>query len=162
MAARLRRLGDADRVAVARGVLLDQDRVGAARHRRAGEDADRLAGRDGAVEGVARGGHAGDAEGGAERRLGTAERVAIHRRGGKRRLGAERGEIRRQHPAGGLGQRHGLGAERLETRGDAGDRLVDRQEAHAPFLHVPERPPLFSTRWMPVIAMPRSRALAMS
>ena len=40
------------------GVLLDQHRVGAFRHRRAGEDADRLAGSDDAVISGAGGGHA--------------------------------------------------------------------------------------------------------
>ena len=45
---------DGDGVAVASRILLDDDRVGAVRHRRAGEDADRLARRHDALESRAR------------------------------------------------------------------------------------------------------------
>ena len=44
------------------GVLLDQHRVGAGRHRRAGEDADSLAGADLAGKAMAGRGHADDPE----------------------------------------------------------------------------------------------------
>ena len=72
-------LVDADDVAVARGVLLQQDRVGAGGHHAAGEDAHGLAGADGAVERVAGGGGADHAQRRAESAVRGAQRVAVHR-----------------------------------------------------------------------------------
>ena len=88
MPAGLRRLADADgAVGEGVGVLLDQDRVGAFGHRRAGEDADRLAGRRSVPrEAGAGGGGADDTERRAVARVGGAERVAVHGGGGEGRL----------------------------------------------------------------------------
>ncbi len=83
-------------------------------HRRAGEDAHRLARADACREGAcpaAASPMTREARAGARRR--RSHRVAVHRRGGEGRL--RRGAAvtgRGQHPARGLGQRHVLGPER--------------------------------------------------
>ena len=101
-------LADADRAVGERlGILLDQDRVGALGDRRAGEDADGLAGpilcrRSDRPAG----GRADDREACAERSaVGGADGVAVHGRGGEGRLGAPRRESVGEHAAGGLGER---------------------------------------------------------
>ena len=116
---------DADRVAVARGVLLQQDGVGAWRNHAAGEDAHGLAGADAAVERMAGGRAADHAQGRAERAVGRAQGVAVHRRDVRRRLG-EAGE----HRGGGdtvprLGEGDDLGRGRAERGEDFSPRFFD-------------------------------------
>ena len=121
-------LVDDDGIAVARRILLDDDGVGAARHRAAGEDADRLAGADRAIESMAGGSHADYPE---TRRcacdIGGAHRIAIHGACGKRRLVACRFEIAGGDAAKGAIELDDFGTERFDARNNAGLGFVDRQ-----------------------------------
>ena len=117
---------DDDPRAVGVRVFLDDDRVGAARHRAAGEDPDRLARADDAVVGAPRRRLPDPAQRG--RRPGDvvrAHRVAVHRRDGDRRLGDARAHLRRQDPAQGVRQPHGLDARGRERIEDPSPRLGD-------------------------------------
>ncbi len=82
-------------VAIAVGVLLDRDGVGARRDRRAGEDAHRLHRPDGARKAGARRrcGRSPSSRAGTAATSAGAHGVAVHRRGGEGRLGAARGDV---------------------------------------------------------------------
>ena len=158
--ARLHRGRDRDRVALRLRVLLDDDRVGAGRHRRAGEDAHRLARPEGEAGAASGDALAGDAQ--AARRVLAAHRPAVHGGSRKGRLRAERGEVGGERATGALGERDLLGRNGARHRGeDAGERLRDRQEAHGAS-QSPERPPLLRRSRTPSMRMPRSAALTMS
>ena len=97
----------------------------------------------------------------------SAQRIAVHRRIGEGRLGAQRGEVARQHAAEGgvepdplLLQRRPGGSEH------ARQRFLDRDHAaHSlslPARHAPDLPPRFSTSRIASTLMKRSIALAMS
>ncbi len=133
-------LADADRAVGKRlGVLLDQDRVGALRHRRAGEDADGFAGRHFAGKGTPGSRHADDLDRGAKGGIGGAKRIAVH--GGSRegRLGALSRQIFGEHAAGRFRQRYCFGGEWRDAGDDAGDRFGDGEQAH--FAGRPSRSP---------------------
>src|SRR5690606_18819808 len=106
-------------------ILLDEDRVGPGRDRRSGEDADGLAGPDGAVEAMSGGGDARHAEPGADRGLGGTHGVSVHGGGGEGGLVALRGERYGKGSSCRLAEIDGLGGERHDPGEDAGDRLVD-------------------------------------
>ena len=147
------------------GVLLDQDRVGAVRHRRAGEDAHRLAGAERAGEALAGARHADDLKRRAGRRLGGAHGVAVHGGGGEGRLRRARRKVVGEHAAGRIGERHGLGRQRLDAgeKPRAAPRRPEAGSSLAPSARQsPERPPVFSSSRMSVMRMPRSAAFAMS
>ena len=149
------------------GVLLDQDRVGAGGNRRASGDADRLAGAVRSGEPVAGGGHADELQpGGQGGDIGGAHRVTVHGGGREGRTVAIGHQWVGKHPAGGLGDGDGLDVERHNACDDARDGIAyGKQPAHQPASgrrQVPDRPPRFSSKRMPVISMPRSTALAMS
>ena len=120
-----------DMGAVALGVLLDDDGIGAVGHRRAGEDAHRLALADAAGEGMARGGLADDCE--PRRKLphvGCLHGIAVHGRGVERRLRDERPQRLGQHATVRLLDGYALRLGRLDALEDAGQRLFDRQQGH--------------------------------
>ena len=145
------------------GVLLDEDGVGAVGQRRAGEDADGLAHRDLAGKAMARRRCADDLEARTDTGVRRPDGIAVHRRSGKRRLVALGGKGNGEGAAEGVVERHGLGGKRRDAGDDLPDRLVDRKEAHLGVaLKVPDLPPRFSRRRMPVISMARSTAFAMS
>ena len=79
-----------------------------------------------------------------------------------RRLVAGRGDVARQHPAGGLGQRHLLGTERLEEPHEARVRLGDAKERAHGASKRPDLPPSLNASRMSPITMPRSAACSMS
>jgi hypothetical protein len=154
-----------DRAAVRLRVLLDHDSVPALRHRRAREDADRLARRDASLKAASSDARSDDAERSRRRRdVLRPDRIAIHGRGGERRLGAERRHIRGKTALEAELDRHVFRSDRLFDAGEhAPERLLDRQEAHSGSASkVPERPPLFLTTRMPSMRMARSTALTMS
>ena len=134
--------GDRERMRVA-GLSIDpfgrQDGVGAARHRRAGHDADGLSGGNGTAKRTPRHRLADDAERqpvvrARPFRADSHHGVAVHRRA------IEPGHVDgaddgcREHAARRIPQRHALGAERLELRiqpGESGvDRVPVREAAH--------------------------------
>ena len=94
-------------------ILLDEDRVGAVRHRRAGEDAHRLAFADRAVERRAGRRFADHRKLRADGEIAGAHRIAVHRRSREGRLRAQRLHRLGQHAVGGIGERNRLGADRL-------------------------------------------------
>ena len=148
-------------VAVALGVLLDDDRVGAGRHRRAGEDARRLARADMAAE-PGPGRHLGD-DAQFDRDLAEivgAHRIAVHRRDRERRLGAARGDILGEHPAEPVGERDLLGRQGFDQGQQARQRFFDRNHGFAS--QSPDLPPDLRSRRRSVTTMPRSTALHMS
>ena len=164
----LRRHSDDDAIALAARVLLDDDRVGSFRNRRAGKDTHRFAGSDDAGEGapgrgladqLQRHGRPGD--------VGGAQGVTVHRRIGERRLGAKGGEIARKNAPERPLERDPLFLQRLAGGGqNPRKRLRDRYQrllhfASAAF-QTPDLPPRFSTRPTPSMRIPRSIALAMS
>ncbi len=114
-------------VAVPLGVFLDDDRVGAGRHRRPGKDARRLASADMAAK-PGPGRHFGDdaqfdrdpAE------IVGAHRIAVHRRDRERRLGAARGDILGEHPAEPVGERYLLGRQGFDQSQQPRQRFFDR------------------------------------
>ena len=115
-------------------IFLHQHRVGAVGHRRPGEDADRLAAPDRAVERVARGGAAPDRQFGftVGRKIGVGHGIAVDRAVGMRRQVDGSDDIARQDAAGGGAQRHGFGFDDPEDAlVDAGKRLVDAQQRAA-------------------------------
>ena len=163
-----RRRPEKNAVAVALHVLLDDDRVGALRHRGAGENPHRLSGPDDARKGAARRGFAdeGQRRGRVPRILGP-QRITVHRRIGEGRLGPQRRDRAGEHtPVRGV-ERHDLFGER---RGHGGKHAVQRladgnHAAHdraSAARQSPDLPPRFSRSRMPSIVMPRSIAFAMS
>ena len=129
-------------------------------------------GADGAVVVAAGGGHADHLQGGGRPGgVGGAHGIAVHGGGVEGRLAAPRLERLAKRAPAGLGERHVIARHRGGADDDAGDGLVDGKERrHLRFslgrfslvFHVPDLPPRFSIRRMPVMAMPRSTALAMS
>ena len=113
------------------GVLLDDDRVGAGRQHAAGEDARRLAGADACP---ANGWPAATSpislSRAGTRDVGGAHRIAVHGGDVGGRLRAQRREIGGEHAAVRLGERRGLGRQRLGPREHAGERLGDRHQRH--------------------------------
>ena len=84
-------------------------------HRRAGEDAHRLARRRSLPSKRAPAAETpDDAQAGAGGGVGRVHGVAVHRRGGEGGLRARRDHVAREHPAGGAVERHLLGLERVE------------------------------------------------
>ncbi len=158
-----------DPIAFAPDVLLHDDRVGACRNGRAGEDAHSFAWADRPGEGPPGGGLAdhvkGNGEGAGVR---GAQGVAIHRRIGERRLEAARDDVARQCAAKGLGERDELLVERTRNGGEhARQRLLDRHQRGAahpsiPARQCPDLPPRLSISRSASMRMPRSAALAMS
>ena len=120
-----------DGVAVALGQLLDDNRIGAGRHKAAGENARRLSGADTAGERPAGGNLADDLQ--AYRgvgHVGRAHGVTVHGRDIGRRLGAQRFEIVGQHAAVGFRERHLVGRQRAGMRQYLFKRLGDRNQRH--------------------------------
>ncbi len=157
------RLDDLDRVALALGVLLDQDRVGAFGHGRAGEDAHRFARPKRTGVALARARHADHLEPRTGFRFRGAERVAVHRGSREGRLRQQRRHVLGQDASERLVERHGFGGERRHAREKLRNRLVDGKQAHLAFARQsPERPPVFSSSRISVIRIARSAALAMS
>ncbi len=109
MAAGGGRLAHRDHAIAGLGILLDEDRVGALGHRRAGEDARGFARADLAVKPFASDRRADEPQPRAGLGVGGAHRVAIHRGGGEGRLGTPGGQRRGKHAVDRLRERHGLG-----------------------------------------------------
>jgi hypothetical protein len=154
-----------DGLALDARVLLDDDRVGAARQRRAGEDAHRFSPPDAAREAAPGDARADDAQRRwRARHVLRAHRVSVHGGGGERRLRAQGGEIARQGALVTGVQRHGLGGDRLAHAGEhPAKRFLDGKQAHASAASkLPERPPLLATTRMPSTRMARSTAFTMS
>jgi hypothetical protein len=107
MGAVVEAVAERDRLAVARDILLDHDAVGAARHRRAGEDAHRLARPDLTAQARPAAASADDRQRAPGRVLG-AHRVAIHRRGAKGGWARAGDDRLGEDAARGLGQRQSL------------------------------------------------------
>src|SRR5205823_10085034 len=88
-----------------------------------------------------------------------ANRIAIHCRD----VGARRIHLRDhgagEDPAGGPGDRHTLGAERLRGRADELDRFVEADHVRC---QSPDLPPVFDTTSIPPIAIVLSMALSIS
>ena len=144
------------------GILLDHDRVGTARHGRAGEDAHRFAASDAACEaGAGKRGPDQLQRGGKGGHIGGTYRIAVHGRGIERRLGETRGKILGQHAASCPVEPYRLGVERLDAARHARQSFGDGKQCHQR-LKVPERPPVFSSRRMPEKDIARSTALHMS
>ncbi len=118
-------------VAVAPAILLHEHGVGARRHRRAGEDADRLARRETALRGAPRG-HAIDDRKprlARLRKIGVAHRVTVDRRIVERRKVDARGDVARYHPALRLGDIDALDlVHRHHALDDQALRLGDRHQ----------------------------------
>ena len=115
------------------GVLLDRDGVCARRHRRAGKDPHRLAGRQGAGKAVARPTLAPTTRSRRRHRRGVfaSHRVAVHGGSRERRLVARGAQVLGEGPPGGRGDRHPFRLDRpLDAREHPRQGLVDRQEAH--------------------------------
>ena len=92
-----------DMLAVAFGVFLDHDGIGAVRHHAAGENPQSLAGLQRPRERPSRGDLADHMQPRRNRRdIGGAHRIAVHRRHRDRWLGAARGKVACQHPAMGV------------------------------------------------------------
>ena len=161
------RLAGGHGLAVGLGVLLDQDRVGAGRHGRAGEDTDRFAGTERPGEAVAGGAGADQAQACRDRSdVGGAHGVAVHGGGREGGLRAGGGKVGGQRPAGRTLHGHGLGLDGTgDRREDSGQRVGDGEEAtqaSASALQAPDLPPSFDSRRMPSMRIPRSAALTMS
>ena len=150
-----------DPVAVALRVLLDDDRVGARRHRRAGEDAGGFAGADmSAKPGPGR--HLGD-DAQLDRDRGQilgAHRVAVHRRYREGRLRPAGGHILGQNAAEGVGDRDLLERQLFERREQTRQRFFDGD--HGSASQFPDLPPDLRNRRRSVTTIPRSTALHMS
>ena len=133
-------------------------------HRTAGEDPDRLARTDDAVVRAARRRLPDLAQRG--RRPGDvvrAHRVTVHRRDGDRRLGDARAHFRRQDPAQGVRQPHGLDARGRERIEYPSPRLGDGKSSPAhSALKTPDLPPLLNVRRADSTVMARSTDLHMS
>ena len=150
-------------IAIARGVLLQQDQAFASRHQGAGGNADGFAGRQLPREGMARGAFSNDLPRPGEV-LGP-HGIAVHRRKVGRGLGARGQQRLGKIAADGSFSRDGLGAERLDLGQQARLRLGERQrrgQAHSGARQAPLLPPVFSSRRTPSITMPLSSALAIS
>ena len=151
--------GHADALAFAGGFFLDDDPVGAGGNRGAGEDAHRLARRQGSHVAVARRALADDGEVG----IGPAQGPAVHGRGIEGRLVAGGADRLGQNPAARGVQAHGLDL-RFARRGQhprAG--VLDRQVLHgASRRKSPDAPPVFSIRRTASMVMALSAALSMS
>ena len=150
-----------DPVAVALGVLLDYDRVGAGRQRRPGEDARGLAGADLPAE-PGPGRHLGDdaqLDRDFDQILG-AHGVAVHRRDREGRLGAARRDVLGEHAAEPVDQRNLLGRQRRERFEQTRQRFFDGN--HGSASQSPDLPPDLRNRRRSVTTIPRSTALHMS
>jgi hypothetical protein len=97
---------------------------------KSGEDADRFARADPPVEARPGGRGADDGQARARGGIGRADRIAVHRRGVEGRLGAGGDHVAGEDAAGGLRERHVLGAEGSEEGEEAGVRLGDREQGH--------------------------------
>ena len=116
-------------LAVARGVLLDHDGVGAGRDHAAGEDARGLAGMHLALERMTGCDLARDLERHRHAcHVRGAHRIAVHGREIGGRLGPPRRDVRRQHPAVGVGQGCVFARQRLDAVEHAGERVGHRQQ----------------------------------
>ena len=152
--------------AVAFGHFLDHHRIGAGRHKTAGENARRLARTDRGIERPAGGDLADDFQAG--RRscdIGGAHGIAVHGRDIGGRLGAARFEIVGENAATGLVDRHFVRRQRRGVRQHLIERLGNGNQRHLIYSRArkwPLRPPLFSTSRMPSMRMPRSTAFTMS
>jgi hypothetical protein len=122
---RLRQLHD---VAVARGLLLHDDGVGAGRNGRAGHDAVGLAGGQRSRRHVAGGDVADDAQPRAAGAVDGAQRIAVHGRVVVRRDVAGGDDVLGQHAAERVGQHHPLGAERPHRRQRQRLRFFDAEQ----------------------------------
>ncbi len=146
---------------MALGVLLDDDGVGAVRHRRAGKDARRFAGADTAAEPGPGRDLGDDAQLGRRPvEIGGAHRIAVHRRDRKGRLGAARGDIFGKDPAEPVRERDLLGRQGVEQGQQARQRFFNRNHGFAS--QSPDLPPDLRSRRRSVTTMPRSTALHMS
>ena len=119
-----------DLVAGERAVLLHHHRVGAVRHRRAGEDADRLATFDRAAERVTGGGAARHWQHrvAVRQQIGMGDRVAVDRAVGMRRHVDVGDKVARQNAPRRLGERRDfLADDRLHPLDDQRQRRVDAQ-----------------------------------
>ena len=129
-----RRPLEGDGVAVADDVLVEDDGVDARREEGAGQDAQRVAGRDSGAMRRA-GGGAARRERQAVRRRAEArvgEAVAVDGGVGGGRVRAAGADSRRQDAAAGVGERHGLdGGDGRHARGEAGERDVGRHPVDA-------------------------------
>ncbi len=114
-----------DPIALPRDILLQDHPVGAVGHRRAGEDAHRLAGADGAGKALSGRGFTDDVQNRAGTVVGLADRVAIHGRSRERRLVAPRHHRLRQNPARRVPQRHRLGPDGRAKREEPAKCLVN-------------------------------------
>ena len=132
-AARRGGVEDGDGVAVAARILLDDDRVGAVRHRRAGEDADRLARRHDAREAAPGEARADDAQRrGRARHVRRAHGVAVHGGSGEGRLRAQGGEVGGERAPVAGSERNVLGGEGLAHACEhPAERFLDGKQAHA-------------------------------
>ena len=182
MTHRARRVAQGDPVALAFGVFLDHNLVGAVGQGGAGRDANRCSRLDGLVERMPRCGFAGQRQGHriAAEIPGT-NRITIHRRGVKGGLGQLRLDRRREDAPGRLGEADRLGVERTELAAHACNRLKQRDHgvrspvpspvpspvvagspAAVARCQSPDLPPLLVSSWRSVMRMPLSSALAMS
>ena len=148
-------------VALALRVLLNDDRVGARRHWRAGEDAGGFAGADmPAKPGPGR--HFGD-DPQFDRDRGQilgAHRVAVHRRYRERRLRPAGSQILGQNAADRIDDRDLLERQLFERREQARQRLFNGD--HGSASQIPDLPPDLRNKRRSVTTMPRSTALHIS
>ena len=110
--------------AVDDAILLHHHGVGALGHRRAGEDADRLAARDRPPERMPGGGPPADRQHGVavRQQVGMRQREAVDGAVGMRRHVDAGDQVARQDAAGRGGERHRLGVD------DGGDALLDQRQ----------------------------------
>jgi hypothetical protein len=156
-----RNLEDGDGVAVPLGVFLDDDGVGAGRHRSAGEDADRFASAQHARVGAAGRCAADHAQCRRHRaHVGCAHGIAIHGRKIRRRLAQPGGHRPGEHTAARLRDRDRLRRQRCKGRDDAAMGVLDAD--HGVAWKVPDLPPDLCMRRTSPITMARSADLHMS
>ena len=156
-----------DAVPIAVGVLLNQDGVGAGRHGRSGEDANRLPGADRPAIASSRNRLANDCQFGACLfDITGADCISVHRGSREGGLLTHCREIPCKHAAARLRQSDALRPKRFGPGKDATKRFVNRNEAHRPAVsstdQSPDLPPDFFRSRMAEISIPRSTAFAMS
>src|SRR5207302_6220700 len=88
-----------------------------------------------------------------------ANRITVHRRNVRARRIHLRDHGAGEDPAGGAGDRHTLGAERLRGRADELDRFVEADHVRC---QSPDLPPVFDTTSIPPIVIVLSIALSIS